>query len=271
MDKKTLLKTAPQFTLELLTRHYARDLDFVLQGLDENVMWIGPLKHQFVFGRDQVANILKIEQNVVFRFADSNFQLASCGEDTCVVVGWMEVCTEEETGYLLKCRQRVTFVYKVEDDRLLATHMHVSESWDVLEEDEKFPFRLATQTYDYMQQLLRNKTGGYRKLTIYDTKKRAHFILESEIIYVEACNTRCYLHYVNGKIMIRENIGEFQKRLSERFLRVHRSFIVNVDYVIGMERFVVRLCDGIRVPVPEKKYVSFRDRIIGLLPFDSMN
>lgn len=266
--KLALYESAPALTKEIIRQHYLRNSEFVFSHLADDVMWIGPLEHQVVFSKKEVEELLNAEKEIVFSLVNSEFHLVLTDENSCVVVGWAEICTDEDSGYVLKCRQRITFIYKVKKEQLIVTHMHVSESWDVLGEDEIFPFRAAKQTYQYMQQLIKMKFENHKKIMVYDTQRRAHFIMENEIIYVEASNIHCYLYCVNGKLLITEGITEFAEKLSERFLRVHRSFIVNIDYIIGMERFYVQLCEGSKIPVPEKKYVAVREEIRRRLPFE---
>lgn len=267
--KLALYESAPELTKEIMRQHYLRNSSFVYSHLADNVMWIGPLEHQVVFSKKEVEEILNIEKGIIFSLLDSEFHLISTDENSCVVVGWVEICTDENSGYVLKCRQRITFIYKIEKEKLNVSHMHISESWDILGDDEVFPFRAAKQTYQYMQQLIKTKFENYKKIMVYDTQRHAHFIMENEIIYIEASNIHCYLYYMNGKLLITEGITEFAEKLSERFLRVHRSYIVNIDYVIGMERFYVQLYDGSRIPVPEKKYVAVREEIRRRLPFEA--
>lgn len=259
---QSLAEMAVVLSQEFIWRHYVtRELDFVASCIDEQIMWIGPLEHQFVVGRDKMKEILSAEQEIYFNVLSSELELIAQDENSCVVAGRIEICTDESSGYVLKCKQRWTFVYKTAEKRPLITHLHVSESWDILDQDEIFPFRAAKQTYQYMQQLLRNKIGNFEKLAVYDTKRRLHFIMEQEIIYVEACNMNCYLYCISGKILITKSISEFQKSLSNKFIRIHRSYLVNVDYITEMERFAVSLCEDIKIPIPEKKYVRIREQI----------
>lgn len=259
---QSLAKMAVVLSQEFIWRHYVtRELDFVASCIDEQIMWIGPLEHQFVVGRDKMKEILSAEQEIFFQVLSSDLQLIAQDENSCVVAGRIEICTDERAEYAFKCKQRWTFVYKTAKERPLITHLHVSESWDMLNQGEFFPFRAAKQTYQYMQQLLRNKISNFAKLTVYDTKRRLHFIMEQEIIYVEASNVNCYLYCISGEFLITKSISAFQKSLSNKFIRIHRSYLVNVDYVTEMERFAVQLCEGTKLPIPEKKYVCIREQI----------
>ena len=60
----------------------------------------------------------------------------------------------------------------------------------------------------------------------------------SEILYVESCNSRCILHRQGGEeYSIYKKLGQIEDELSDmRFLRYHRSYIVNLDFVAYVDR-----------------------------------
>ena len=43
---------------------------------------------------------------------------------------------------------------------------------------------------------------------------------------------------------------------------MHRSFIVNANYVVGFHRFTIYLCDGLTVTVPERQYRQIRKKLL---------
>ncbi len=55
-----------------------------------------------------------------------------------------------------------------------------------------------------------------------------------EITYIESSNSKCILHRCNGESYnIYKKLNEIEGELnSERFLRSHRSYIVNMDYIV---------------------------------------
>lgn len=56
--------------------------------------------------------------------------------------------------------------------------------------------------------------------------------LES-ICFMEANGRYCFAHTKNGKFLVNYSIGELEERLANRseFLRIHRSYILNIDYI----------------------------------------
>ena len=65
-----------------------------------------------------------------------------------------------------------------------------------------------------------------------------HRVPLREILYIESVNNRCILHRQNGESYnIYKRLDEIESELSDpRFLRCSQSFIVNMDYIIKVDR-----------------------------------
>ncbi len=137
-------------TSEIMNRHYARDEDFVWDKLVENVMWIGPLRSQFVTGLDKVKALLAQEKDVTFTMEQEEYFVPYENEDFCVVSGCYYVTSDPETKLFIRCHQRVSFFYRLFGDRLKVAHMHLSHPYEVTDPDEYFPFRFGKEAYEYI-------------------------------------------------------------------------------------------------------------------------
>ena len=55
------------------------------------------------------------------------------------------------------------------------------------------------------------------------------------IVYVESNDTEVSLHTVDGTVYrTRTRISQWEQLLDDRFVRVHRSYIVNAEHVAGV-------------------------------------
>lgn len=72
----------------------------------------------------------------------------------------------------------------------------------------------------------------------YHIRRRNSFIIVpyDEITYVESSNSKCILHRSNNeKYVIYKKLCEIENELNDkRFLRSHQSYLVNMDYIIGV-------------------------------------
>ncbi len=85
-------------------------------------------------------------------------------------------------------------------------------------------------------------------------------IFPSEIIYLEAAKN--YMHFVHdsGEITkVRETLaGVLDEIKDERFVRVHRSYIININHLVEIKRENCFLKNGIKVPIGR----SYKNQLI---------
>lgn len=70
-----------------------------------------------------------------------------------------------------------------------------------------------------------------------------------EIYYIEAQRQYSVIHAASGEYRLKTPISELETRLDEYFLRVQRSFIVNLREVLRINRTEVILKNGETVPI----------------------
>lgn len=73
----------------------------------------------------------------------------------------------------------------------------------------------------------------------------------SEILYVDSVKTVahsiCYHTFDGSEITVRETIEHSQEQLGEKFIRCHRSVLVNTDYILSLQGGTIKLSNGILV------------------------
>jgi two-component system response regulator LytT len=90
-----------------------------------------------------------------------------------------------------------------------------------------------------------------------------------EIVYVESSEGKCTVKTVMQTFKVSEPLVVLEQKLKPApFIRVHRSFIVNVDHIIEIEpwfnsTYNLLMKDGSKVPV-SRKYVKELKQRIGL-------
>lgn len=92
----------------------------------------------------------------------------------------------------------------------------------------------------------------------------------SDIIYIETRNKVLLLHTLDGEIEINQKIGELEKRLSNKlFYRCHNSYMVNFDYVEGIQRESVLVKDETHrikiIPISKYRKEEFLKALAGYM------
>lgn len=96
---------------------------------------------------------------------------------------------------------------------------------------------------------------------------RISFLRADEIDWIEAQGDYVRLNSAGKRYLLREKIGDLEDQLSpDKFLRIHRSTIVNIERIKEMQalyygEYAVILQDGTRLTLSR----SFRERVFNLL------
>ena len=102
-----------------------------------------------------------------------------------------------------------------------------------------------------------------RKL-ILDTGGEKQVVELYNVLYIESQLRKTIFHFHNApSLCVNRNMREIEQAISsDAFVRVHKSFIVNLDYVSGIERSCVIFPDGLRVNVSRPYIRSFREKTV---------
>lgn len=86
-------------------------------------------------------------------------------------------------------------------------------------------------------------------------------ILFSKIVYVEFQNRYCLIHTEDAVLKSYLRLGDLEEKLTDpRFLRCHRSFLVNLDYVSSVSGYNFILRDGTFIPVRREERAAMKSK-----------
>lgn len=94
---------------------------------------------------------------------------------------------------------------------------------------------------------------------------RIHIIPVDELIYVQASGDYVMLYAATGQYLKEQTMKFFESHLpSSRFVRVHRSYIVNVEQIVrvelfGKETYQVLLKNGVKIRASQAGYKLLKD------------
>lgn len=86
-------------------------------------------------------------------------------------------------------------------------------------------------------------------------------IEETEILYIEAMGGHTLWHCAGTTIETMDSLKNVEIKLSDNFVKIHRSYIVNKRKVKGVKRCVAIMENGEEIPIPYKKYVETRNML----------
>ncbi|MFG6329642.1 MAG: LytTR family DNA-binding domain-containing protein [Lachnospiraceae bacterium] len=94
-----------------------------------------------------------------------------------------------------------------------------------------------------------------------ETKDRIYTIRSSDIISIEAYDSKSVVYTTDGKYMSVDNIQHWAKKLDMPcFFAPHRSFIVNMEHVSDFGHTTISLCNGrFTAYLARRKYTKFKE------------
>lgn len=160
MDQKQH-QQAIAMTEDIMRIYYCnRDIYGVLDHMAPEASWIGPgerekkytleeIRDYFIQGKDEIPSC---------EVSQPDLRAVDLGEDICLVTGSMTIRTTPESKLLLEVDQRVSFTYRLSGGVLQVVHMHISNPYGEMNREEFFPHNIGSQSFGYLQRLLREKT-----------------------------------------------------------------------------------------------------------------
>ena len=84
-------------------------------------------------------------------------------------------------------------------------------------------------------------------------------VLFSQLLYVESQNRYCEVHIAGSSLRAYMRLDQLQGQLDDpRFLRCHRSFLVNMDHIAGVLDFDFVLDNGVLLPIRREERLRIR-------------
>lgn len=109
-----------------------------------------------------------------------------------------------------------------------------------------------------LNRCLRQVKEGERYIELMINRENQRILL-SDLFWAESKDKVCYLHLKSGVCRSYLRLDELEQMLDDtRYLRCHRSFIVNLDYVSGSKHGFFLLPDGNEIPMRQADRVHFR-------------
>lgn len=116
--------------------------------------------------------------------------------------------------------------------------------------------------------LLYNLRSSFPLKLAISTQEGIEFINTKEIVRIEADGSYCWFYMTNGrKLIVSKYLKDFQELLTgTRFLRIHNSHIINLDFVkryMRRDTYLVEMKDGSLIPLSKNKKELFLKMVAG--------
>lgn len=218
-------------THSIIISYYGGRPTLILDQLHSDIVWINNLENQYLYGYYCVSSSLfRTPRPSQCRITFGHIHLMPLAEDTCIVTCEYHICAKgaEQEQY---CS---TFIWKYCNGRLKLLYVHMSSSGSIPRPPKVSP----------------------EILTVQGLHAQVHRIHTEDILYIEASDVYSQFCCTSGQVTANQSISSLEKVLPPFFMRTHRSFIANKQYVRKIFRYGLEMSNGISLPVPEKRYMQ---------------
>jgi DNA-binding LytR/AlgR family response regulator len=112
--------------------------------------------------------------------------------------------------------------------------------------DEKKMERVLKKTLAHVEAIRSRKPSETIVITVENLKKK---ILQNDILYIERQQAKSVIFLKGKEYGVYETITSLADRLTNDFIRISQSYIVNKSFIVGIEGNSVLLKNGMDIPV----------------------
>ncbi|MEG1311231.1 MAG: LytTR family DNA-binding domain-containing protein [Romboutsia sp.] len=110
---------------------------------------------------------------------------------------------------------------------------------------------------------IKKKKNNY---IIIENKSNTYKIYSNEITYIEVQKKNMLIHTINKKYDIRYSLNKIEKDLNlDKFVRCHKSFLVNLNYVENIKPNIAILESGEEVSISRYRYKDVKEKFLKFL------
>ncbi len=82
----------------------------------------------------------------------------------------------------------------------------------------------------------------------------------SDIMYLESKAHQLFISTISEQILVYKKLDDYEMVMNRSFVRIHKSFLVNMNYIRRIERTSLTLKNGTVLPISKTKYQVAKDK-----------
>lgn len=253
-----------KITSQTIQSFYKRDITHHIHHIHPSFVWIGAFDFQFAKSKAEFLEISQSEQEAEpFHIYDEAYELLTRDRDTIVVYGSLKLWAQPDQGSMIRLHTRLTVIWKFLQDAWYITHIHGSNAQDIPMQPERTLGENPADTafFKYLSQM--HQANMPEKISFRDVDGKYQIFSPNEISHLQAAGGQTVLFAKGQPFQIAGNLALHEKKLTDGFHRVHKSYIVNGVYVKSLCRYTITLKDGTALPVGKSRYMALQETFKG--------
>lgn len=151
---------------KMMYAHYTEnDIPAVVSAFRPPFIWFGAGEEQYCTSYEKAVKTFQVFEGNIPKcnVTDEEYTVAQVGPELYLCTGRFWVETAPEVPIYAREHQRVTFLFRQDPDGLHCLHIHCSNPYGALAEDEVFPDKVGQYSYRYAQDKIRQLEEDMRQ------------------------------------------------------------------------------------------------------------
>ncbi|MDD2979927.1 MAG: LytTR family transcriptional regulator [Hespellia sp.] len=250
-----------RMTMENVRSFYNRNKGYTTAAMTDDFMWIGSNEFQWCEGLDEFLRVTKNEyEEPPVLLSDEEYHLLFHEHNTWVVYGRYKATVVLEDESVIHAHVRGTYIWRKIKGELRLAHVHGSHAQDIPLNQMPLPQEKLTEHsafFDYMKRM-DSVNANTEKLTFRGTDGMFHYPHEAEVRYLKAANQNCIVHTSTGDFEATGLLAKHLEKLPPQFMRIHKSYVVNLTHIASICRYKATLTNGQILPISKARYMDLK-------------
>lgn len=249
----------------IITEYYKNNLTPYFESVDDDILWIGPAKGQWIRGRQALLDAWdKEKHDLSFSMSSITSNYITSSKHYCEIVLTYAVFIHYPDGQVVHRDQQLHYTWcerKIPDaegniqkvPKILMIHISNPISYD--ERDTIYPVHFPETSF-----LKARPAIAGSRILVQGLDQATHYLLSDSIVWMESENKGLHtkIHTTGETLSVINSLSSIAKAYPQLFIRTHSSYLVNPMYSHHLKRFQIELSDGAVLPVPQKKYTAVK-------------
>ena len=106
----------------------------------------------------------------------------------------------------------------------------------------------------------KNITRNQAEKILIKQKGNTRTVLYSEILYLESRGHQLYVHTKTESILLYKKLDEYEEEMNNTFVRIHKSYLVNMNCIKRFERTQLVLNTGTVLPISKNRAMDAKSK-----------
>jgi DNA-binding LytR/AlgR family response regulator len=139
---------------------------------------------------------------------------------------------------------------------------------EIVEKSEKIAAEKEVEKPELQSKVIENKKNKQEKIDKISVKQgtEINILKADEIYYIESYGDYVLIYTEKSKFIKEQTMYHFASVLPQHFIRIHRSYIINSDYMtrlelFGKETYNIRLKNGVSLKASKSGYKLLKEKL----------